>query len=133
MATIHEQVSERFYKWEQRGRGWQLYREPIYPEPPFVPFENHELPEAPVVDDGRRATFLSSLWKKVSGPAVVPPAIPEPEEEPEPIPLVREAPGEFVASLPDKLDISKDAFEHFLLNLSTCREPISFELLGTHK
>ena len=40
---------------------------------------------------------------------------------------------EFQASLPDKLDVPKEAFEQFLLNLSLCREPIAFELLGTHK
>ncbi|HEX4263924.1 MAG TPA: type IV secretion system DNA-binding domain-containing protein [Verrucomicrobiae bacterium] len=133
MATIHEQVSERFYKWEQRGRGWKLYDEPIYPEPPFVRFDNHALPEAPVVDDGRRPTFLSSLWKKATAPPPVPPVIPQDEEEPEPISLIRDPLVEFQASLPDKLDISKDAFEQFLLNLSMCREPLAFELLGTHK
>src|SRR5436305_460198 len=130
MATIHEQVSERFYKWEQRGRGWQLYGEPIYPEPPFVPFENHELPEAPVIDNGRRPTFLSSLWKKVAAPPPVPPVIPQEEEAPEPIPLTRDPLIEFQASLPDKLDISKESFEQFLLNLSMCHQPIAFELLG---
>lgn len=30
------------------------------------------------------------------------------------------------------LDISKEAFEQFLSNLSLCREPIAFELVGTH-
>jgi hypothetical protein len=59
--------------------------------------------------------------------------LPEPEEEPEPQSLVREKLVEFQASLPDKLDISKEAFEQFLLNLSLCREPIAFELLGVHK
>jgi hypothetical protein len=133
MATIHEQLSHRFYTWEQRGRGWKLYGEPVYPEPPFAPFENHSLPETPVIDDGRRPTILSSLWRKVAAPPPIAPVIPEPDEEPEPIPLVRDTLVEFVASLPDKLDVSKDAFEQFLLNLSMCREPIAFELLGTHK
>ena len=63
----------------------------------------------------------------------MPPVIPEPEEEPEPTPLIRESLVELQASLPDKLDISKEAFEQFLLNLSLCREPIAFELMGSHK
>ncbi|KAF0181136.1 MAG: ATPase [Limisphaerales bacterium] len=60
---------------------------------------------------------------------------PEPveEEEPEPTSLTRDSLIEFQASLPDKLDVSKEAFEQFLLNLSLCREPIAFELLGVHK
>jgi hypothetical protein len=57
----------------------------------------------------------------------------EQEEEPEPQSLVREELIEFQASLPDKLDISKEAFEQFLLNLSLCREPVAFELIGIHK
>ncbi|HEV2693350.1 MAG TPA: type IV secretion system DNA-binding domain-containing protein [Verrucomicrobiae bacterium] len=38
---------------------------------------------------------------------------------------------ELQASLPDKLDVSKEAFEQFLLNLSLCREPVAFELVGS--
>ena len=67
MATVHEQLAKQFYRWEQRGRGWQVFDEPVYPEPPFVPFDGHYQPEAPVVDDGRRPTFLSSLFHKLAG------------------------------------------------------------------
>ena len=137
MSRVEDQLSEQFYRWEMRGRGWQLYNEPVHPEPPFVPFDGHFLPSEPIPDDGRRPTFLSSLVQRLSGSLnthkPVPPVIPEPEEEPEPIPLVRDALSEFVASLPDKLDVSRESFEQFLLNLSMCHEPIAFELLGTHK
>jgi hypothetical protein len=68
-----------------------------------------------------------------SPPPKPPPVLPEPEKEPEPDPLSRESLVELQASLPDKLDISKEAFEQFLLNLSLCREPIAFELIGSHK
>src|ERR1039458_9505113 len=134
MPTAHEQFSEQFRRWELRGRGWQVFDEPVDPEPPFVPFHGHYLPESPVVDDGRRPTVLSSLFRKLTSPRPeAPPVIPEPEEEPEPQSLVREKLIEFQASLPDKLDIPKEAFEQFLLNLSLCREPIVFELIGSHK
>jgi type IV secretion system coupling TraD/TrwB family protein len=134
MPTAHEQFSEQFRKWELRGRGWQVFDGPVQPEPPFVPFDFHRLQEPPAIDNGLRPTFLSSLYRKLTAlPPEPPPVIPEPEEEPEPHPLVREKIVEFQASLPDKLDISKEAFEQFLLNLSLCREPIAFELLGVHK
>jgi len=134
MPTAHEQFSEQFRRWELRGRGWQVFDEPVHPEPPFVPFRGHFLPEAPVIDDGRRPTVLSSLFRKLTSPRrETPPVIPEQEEEPEPTPLVRGSLIEFQASLPNELDIPKEAFEQFLLNLSLCREPIAFELLGTHK
>ena len=137
MSRLDEQLTEQFHQWEQRGRGWQVFDEPVSIEPPFVPFRGHYLPDVPPVDDGARPTFLSSLVQRVSGKLSTTPPLasvePEPEEEPEPTPLVRESLVEFQASLPDKLDISKEAFEQFLLNLSLCREPIAFELLGTHK
>ena len=73
------------------------------------------------------------MSQKLSTEAADAPVEPEPEEEPEPTPLIRESLVELQASLPDKLDISKEAFEQFLLNLSLCREPIAFELIGSHK
>ena len=137
MSRLDEQLTEQFHQWEQRGRGWQVFDEPVSPEPPFRPFEGHYQPAAPAIDDGLRPTFLSSLVRKLSGKlsteAAAPPIIPEPEEEPEPTPLIRESLVELQASLPDKLDISQEAFEQFLLNLSLCREPIAFELVGSHK
>jgi hypothetical protein len=136
MPTAHEQFSEQFRRWELRGRGWQVFGEPVFPEPPFVPFRRSYLPETPAVDDGHRPTILSSFVQKLSrkmAPPPPPPVEPEPEEESEPTPLTRESLVELQASLPDKLDISKEAFEQFLLNLSLCREPIAFELMGSHK
>ena len=80
---------------------------------------------------------MSSLFQRLSRKLATPTPVEQPSveegEEPEPIPLTRNSLVEFQASLPDKLDISKEAFEQFLLNLSLCGEPIAFELLGIHK
>jgi hypothetical protein len=137
MSRLDEQLTEQFHRWELRGRGWQVFREPVEPEPPFVPFNGHFLPATPIIDDGAKPTFLSSLVQRLSEKLSTekPPAPIEPylEEEPEPTPLVRDSLVEFQASLPDRLDVSKEAFEQFLLNLSLCREPLAFELIGTHK
>lgn len=137
MPSVHEQLSAQFRRWELRGRGWQVFPEPVYPEPPFVPFHGHYLPDTPVVDDGRQPTFLSSLVqklsRKLSTEVAAPPAIPEPEEEPEPTPLTRGSLVELQASLPGDLDISRESFEPFFRNLDLCGEPVAFELLGSHK
>ena len=132
MPSVHDQLSAQFYKWESRGRGWQVFGEPVYPEPPFQPFNGYRLPEAVVIDDGRKPTFLSSLFRKVSQ-ATPPPVIREDEEEPVPTPLTRDSLVEFQASLPAELDISPESFNQFFRNLALCREPIAFELLGIHK
>lgn len=131
MPTAHEQFSEQFRRWELRGRGWQVFDEPVHPEPPFVPFHGHYLSPAPAVDDGRRPTLLSSLFRRLTGPPPeIPADIPEPEEEPEPQPLVREKLIELKTSLPGDFDIGREAFEQFFRNLALCHEPIAFELLG---
>jgi hypothetical protein len=134
MNGAHEQFSEQFYKWERRGRGWEVFETPVSPEPPFRPFHGHYLSQAPVIDDGRKPTFLSSfvqnLSRKLSTAPPEPPAPPVEEEEPEPEPLYRGPLLELQTYLPAKLDISKEIFEQFLSNLSLCREPIAFELFG---
>jgi hypothetical protein len=95
MSSIEEKLSDQFYQWELRGRGWQVFPEPVHPEPPFRPFYGHFLPTSPVIDDGHRPTFLSSMVEKLSRKLSTepPPAptIPEREEEPEPKILIRES------------------------------------------
>jgi hypothetical protein len=87
MSRLDEQLSKQFREWELRGRGWQVFDEPVCPEPPFRPFHGHYVPDAPPVDDGRKPTFLSSLAEKLSDKlSAAPPPVSvesEPEEEPE--------------------------------------------------
>ena len=134
MPTVHEHFSEQFQQWERRGRGWQMFAHPVRPEPPFVPFTLRSTVAARPVDDGHRPTFLSAMVQRLSRSLAAKPPVSsvEPEAE-EPVAFTRESLVEFQASLPDKLDVSRDTFEQFLVNLSLCREPIAFELLGTHK
>src|ERR1043166_2607479 len=134
MPSVHETLSEQFYRWERRGRGWQVFDHPVTPEPPFVPFAFAQ-PE-PVVDDGRRPTVLSSLVqkfsRKLSGGPEAPPVIHEPEEEPEPEPesLERSALVELQISLPRQAEAPDHVFGQFLQSVFPCDEPFSFELLG---
>ena len=57
--SIAEQLIEHFYKWELRGRGWQLYPHPIPLEPPFRPFLTHYVWTPPPFDD---ASVLSQKF-----------------------------------------------------------------------
>jgi hypothetical protein len=133
MPSVHETLSEQFYRWEQRGRGWQVFDHPVAPEPPFVPFAF--TPQEPAVDDGRRPTILSSLFqkfsRKLSGEPEAPSVIHEPEEEPEPELLQRDSLVELQTFLPANLSVRREEFAQFLSALSLCCEPVAFELLGT--
>jgi hypothetical protein len=134
MARIDEQLTEQFRRWELCGRGWEVFGEPVSPEPPFRPFFGHYLPDTPPLDDGRKPTALSSLFRKLSqklsGEDLPPSVIPETVEEPEPQPLKRDSVVVLQTSLPANLNIPKEAFEQFLSNLRLCQEPVAFELLG---
>ena len=111
MPTVHDHLSRQFLEWEIRGRGWRVYDQPIYPEPPFVPFTYRPMMDTLAVDDGRRPTFLSSLVRKLAN-HVAPVAATTPEEleeEPEPILLERVPQIEFQLSLPADLNASRDS------------------------
>ena len=135
MPIVHDHLSQQFLEWEIRGRGWRVYDQPIYPEPPFVPFTYRPMTDTLAVDDGRRPTFLSSLVRKLAN-HVAPVAATTPEEleeEPEPILLERAPQIEFQLSLPADLNASRDSLEQFFRNISLCQEPVGFELLGVHQ
>jgi hypothetical protein len=135
MSDIHDQVSSRFYDWEQRGRGWRVVSEPVYPEPPFVPWRGHIPTTPPFKDDGYRPTLLSSLIQRLSrmsnaqeevaGESV------DTDSEPDPVELIRESLAEVQVTLPAKYDSAKESYSHFFQSVSLCREPITFELVAS--
>ena len=137
MASVHEQLTEKFHAWEMRGRGWQIWEAPVSPEPPFRPFHGHFSKAEPTIDDGRRPTVISSFIqqfsKRLGGTVEKPKAQATEEPEPEPAFLEREPLVELRTSLPASLSIPKETFEQFLRSLSLCHEPVGFEILGTHK
>src|SRR5437879_2916396 len=66
--TLEEQLTEQFYAWEKRGRGWKFWEYPVELEPPFRPFFRY-LPATPVLDDARKPTFFSALADRILGKA----------------------------------------------------------------
>src|SRR5438552_2209703 len=64
--TPEEALTDEFYRWELRGRGWQVWDVPVLPAPPFRPFFGHTLPALPSrpLDDARKPTFLGNLVER---------------------------------------------------------------------
>src|SRR6476646_8863608 len=115
MPSVHELVSEQFYRWEQCGRGWRVFDRPIAPEPPFIPFA-YSLPK-PAVDDGRRPTLFSSLIQGLSRAVSSTPESPLSaldESEPEPQMLQRNPLVELQVLLPRDFDAPRSTFAPFL-------------------
>lgn len=133
MASVEERLSDNFYQWELRGRGWKLWDDPVFPEPPFLPFPGHSLSATATHDDGKRTTFLGSIVKRLAASPAEESSttLVENEAQPEPKPLIRSGLVEFRISLPPESRTSKVACENFLQNLCYCKEPIAFELIGT--
>src|SRR5215813_4991916 len=139
LLSEEERLTLHFSEWEKRGRGWNIYPYPVELEPPFRPFLFHFAPRRPVYDDARKQTFFSSLVDKLLGPSGPPPVeanfpITFPEEiEPEPEPSVFYGEKELIeiqVSLSPTTKISRVPMEQFLLSLTYCSEPMSFEVLG---
>ncbi|MFQ5965232.1 MAG: type IV secretory system conjugative DNA transfer family protein [Candidatus Scalinduaceae bacterium] len=137
--TLTEQLTANFYNWEKWGRGWQVWEYPVELEPAYEPFF-HQLSiqtTTPVIDDGRRPTFFSSLierfWKK-------PPETYEDTLSNSPEAYTDLKPRAFTDNSdireiriflsPDQ-KVNFENVEQFLLNLSCCSLPISFEIIGS--
>src|SRR5947199_45021 len=116
-----EALTRQFYEWERRGRGWQVFRQPVAPEPPFRPFFGHFVSTRPgaIADDGRKPTFFSSLFGGLLGGQNTPTGAATPPDEGEPVPVYledRTALVELQAVLPADTKIGKDAAGQFLMS-----------------
>ncbi len=135
--SLSEHLTHQFYAWEKLGRGWQVYDQPVRPEPAFTPFYGHFLPATLPIDDGRRPTVFSSMVESLGSlftggakPAPTAPVTPI-EEEPEPRLDTDRSSITLVIHLPAAADPRMDDFEQFLVSAGQCRQPLYFELLGT--
>ncbi len=139
MSSV-ELLTEQFYRWERRGRGWQVWDYPVSPEPPFSPFHFHWVPPLrPELDDGRRPTLLSRLTDRIVGALSSAGSnggdhdLPVLElEEPSP----DEAAGdgrlaELRVSMSAEADVSPEQMEQLLLALPRLSRPMSFEVVGS--
>ncbi len=134
-SSPSEQLTAQFYHWEQKGRGWQCYTEPVELESGFFPFFGHFVPRpAEQIDDGKRSTLLGLVVNAFkSKPQQI-------EQEN----LFPEDPGiqglqfecdeplkVFAIYLPKGQKIDPEATQQSLLMLSYCRYPLSFEIIGS--
>jgi len=131
--SLSERLTNHFYDWERRGRGWQVWPEPVDLEPSFKPFWGHFVPESDQ-DDSRRPTAFSSFFgslRSILAPTPPPTQAVLLEEESDPSPAPEGSGNiEWQIMLPAESDTSCRLFEAFLLSLSYCRYPIAFEVLG---
>jgi len=138
--TLSEQLTRDFYRWEKRGRGWQFWLDVVELEPVYEPFFYHQVPFQPAVDDGRRPTFFSSLLERLHGfltgssktDQIFVPHTLDMVDEPEPVIFDDMSDlHQTTISLSPKQKVPLEYAEQFLLALSSCSLPVSFETVGS--
>jgi len=138
--ALSEYLTAQFYAWEQRGRGWNIFAQPVELEPEFIPFFGHLPPErTEKMDDGRRPRFFPTiqealgLYKKptpISGDEVlgkldeIYPIQAYVYDNPNPV-------TEFQINCDKDTRVVFDNIEQLLLMLSTSSGIVGFEVLGT--
>ena len=131
-----EVLTARFYEWEQRGRGCNVFPLPVELEPEFYPFLGHFTPSPDIIDGSKHPTLLSSIVdlfkpkEKASTDdshelAYIPPVSAYPYESDNNITVYS-----IVLPKDDKFNI--EDMEQLLLMLSYTEHPISFEIMATH-
>jgi len=135
LPSLSEELTANFYLWERRGRGWEVWDQPVHLEPIFYPFY-HFIPERVSQDDARKPSFLGSLFQGVGAPEPKEfrPQLPEwhYEEDPEWF-FDDSALHEIRLSTSTKQKVTPEIAESLLLNLSYCSLPLSFEIIGTQE
>lgn len=134
-----QSLTDNFYHWEKRGRGWRVWHAPVELEPSFAPFiHSYSGASSLPIDDGRRLTRVGSWLQKLRGNVSDNAHIPIIENdasavaEPEPNYFYDSSPlVENQISLPPDQQISKQVAEQFVLSLTSIRLPASFEIIGT--
>ena len=134
---IARALTEQFYRWELRGRGWVTWPSTVRLEPPFRPFEGHYQSGGSTVDDGQIESFGSRFAKGVSGLlglGTTPTLVDEPEEIEEPDAegqSSREDLVEWQIALPPDYQPQASVFEQFLFSIGYASDPVAFEVVGT--
>lgn len=141
--ALTEYLTAQFYAWEQRGRGWKVFAEPVHLESDFIPFFGHKKPRGTApIDDGRRPRFFPKLqeslglFKKPSASSYGQEAF-EKLEELYPVDALVYDNSNPVIELQVNFDkdtrVLFDSMEQLLLMLSTNDGIVGFEIFGTRE
>lgn len=138
--SLTEYLTAQFYAWEQRGRGWKVFGEPVHLESEFIPFFGHFPPErVEQIDTGRRPRFFPALqetlglFKNPISNALGEIAFTKLEEL---YPLNAYTYDETIEISELQINFDKDtrllfdSIEQLLLMISTCDGIVGFEILG---
>jgi len=131
--SLSEYLTEQFYRWEQRGRGWQYFEDPVCLEPEFVPFFfKSAKPATKAVDDGKVHSIFSLIKSAFKS---------NPEPEVQEYTGYEQAQGQifdcteplriYAIAFPKGHKVDPETMQQLLLMLTYCQYPLSFEIVGS--
>lgn len=130
-SSLAQAITEDFYGWELRGRGWALGDSRIQLEPPFRPCTfRHRVGE--IVDDGR----VAPLWKRIAASLKRPARDLAPTDglvlDDERRLLSGHPPKRtfFHISFPESVKLSKEVTQRLLASIAYCSAPLAMEFVG---
>src|SRR5262245_24056219 len=120
-------LTEAFFAWENRGRGWTVWDYSLQLEPPFRPLDLVSAAGARVPDDARRPSVVASWIQGLFGRSEPSADVCETPDEPDAFPAVRRDLCTIQVALAPDVKVAPDVAEDFLLTLATTDAPVSFE------
>jgi len=141
VSSLSVSLTENFYAWEQRLRGWDVWPYPVALEPPYIPLYGQGLDIAPVVDDGRTETIFSRFaslftgrsWDSPDNQYVSTQQNAYEADDEAWIPDLFVAEGglcAFQIQLPESVEYATAHCRSFFRALSALKYPVSFEIIG---
>jgi hypothetical protein len=135
--TLSEHLTTAFYYWEHKARGWYFFDIPVQLEPPFQSFSYANHLDFQAEDTGKVRSLPNMVLDGVKGlfksnkPTAYQPSLEEYYSyEANPYTPSQKI-FEIRVVLPEQKDIPAEIMHQLLLMLSTTREPLSFEIIGT--
>lgn len=129
-------LTDHFYSWERRLRGWETFAAPVDLEPTFEPFLYHDVvPKEKIVDDSFRPSVITRIGNAIK--SFLPPdtsddVVADVYEPPEPFYIEQERDLTALAvSLPVDYKVQTEAIEQLLFSLSSLDDVLSFEIIAT--
>ncbi len=130
MISTAAALTNQFYQWEQRGRGWRAVNFPCDLEPEFVPFFGHYIDQDEIIDDGKRPSFFGSLLSGISPDDARPKPFEPKEKLAHPYSAASSGLSIFSVTLPKQFKQSKERINQFVVMLSYRKSPVGFELIA---
>mgnify|MGYP001199456095 CR=1 FL=1 len=146
-SSLEESISQQFYDWEHRGRGWNLFDEAVDLEPVLVPLHLFDLSTpVPIIDDGRQESFFGKLFGNDYSQRLQSQVSAARQQN---LSNYREyleyarAPQycsyshydflEYRLIFPKDFEVSRSVAENLLLSFAYSAAPVSFEVIGTER